>query len=208
MAVWNAGGEPLVVHPVADVLVERRFGFAHGVLLPGGGDLSPRWSGQDDHESLYDVDLTQDTFDLELARWALSGGPPLLAICRGAQVVNVALGGTLIQDLAETTGSDHRHLIQDIAIGDDSPLGPIVHTDSLTISCYHHQALGQLGEGLTPAAHAGDGTIEAITRPGHTSWFLGVQWHPEDSAAANPDQQRIFSALVDAARDVPSHAPR
>ncbi len=233
-AVWAAGGEPLTVHPVAPeppgqagepavepsveavaATLPGRLGWADGVLLPGGGDLSPRWSGQAGHASLYDVDQTQDAFDLALARWALAERVPLLAICRGTQVVNVARGGTLIQDMAETPTGVHRPRVHDVVLDADSPLTdtpvidtPVIDTpltdmvagDRLRISCSHHQCLDRLGAGLVPAAHADDGTIEAVTLPGHDGWFLGVQWHPEDTADVDPVQARIFAGLVDAAR--------
>ena len=113
-SVWAAGGEPLTVHPDApgavldDALVDavaERFSMADAILLPGGGDMSARWSGQPAHESLYGVDEEQDAFDLALACWALRDGIPLLAICRGNQAVNVARGGDLVQDMTEATGT-------------------------------------------------------------------------------------------------------
>ena len=124
-AVYDAGGEPLVVRPVVpegigeaelDGLVRSRLAFADGILLPGGGDLAAHWSGQETHESQYDVDEAQDAFDLALARVAVEDRIPLLAICRGAQVVNVARGGTLVQDLTETLGRDHRHLVHTVKL--------------------------------------------------------------------------------------------
>ena len=208
-SVWAAGGEPMTVHPHApgavldDALVDavaERFWMADAILLPGGGDMSARWSGQRAHDTLYDVDEEQDAFDLALGRWALRDGLPLLAICRGNQVVNVARGGDLVQDMTETTGRDHRHLVHDIELDAESPLRKVVAGDRVTISCYHHQCLGKLGQGLLPAAHASDGTIEAVTIDGHQGWYLGVQWHPEDSAASDPVQASIFRAFIDAAR--------
>jgi putative glutamine amidotransferase len=164
------------------------------------GDLAARWSGQQAHDTLYDVDEQQDAFDLALACWALRESVPLLAICRGNQVVNVARGGDLVQDMTEATGRDHRHLVHDIELDAESPLRKVVDGDRMTISCYHHQCLGALGQGLQPAAHASDGTVEAVTIDGHEGWYLGVQWHPEDSAETDPVQASIFRAFVDAAR--------
>lgn len=202
-AVYAAGGEPLVVHPSApdariDVAaVAERLWFADGILLPGGGDLAAHWSGQQPHDSQYDVDEEQDAFDLAIARFALERGVPLLAICRGNQVVNVARGGDLIQDLG---GGDHRHLVHEIAVEPHSHLAAVTGT-SPTISCYHHQALGSLGEGLHPVARSADGVVEAVELADAGSWYLGVQWHPEDSAATDPDQAALFRALVTAAAD-------
>jgi putative glutamine amidotransferase len=202
-AVYTAGGEPLVVHPVApgaavdDAEVASRLWYADGVLLPGGGDLAARWAGQEAHATEYDVDEEQDAFDLAVARHALGSGLPLLAICRGTQVVNVALGGDLIQDLGECI---HRHVVQEIAVEPGSQLARIVGTTP-NISCYHHQGIGRLGDGLRPVAHAGDGVIEAVELASSASWYLGVQWHPEDTAAADPAQAGLFRALVAASRD-------
>jgi putative glutamine amidotransferase len=207
-AVYDAGGEPLVVHPEVpqgladdglDALVRDRIWLADGVLLPGGGDLAARWAGQRVHVSQYDVDETQDAFDLALARVALRDAIPLLAICRGTQVVNVARGGDLVQDLAETLGADHRHLVHEIEIMADSPLRAVVPGDRMTISCYHHQGLGRLGTSLRAAAYAGDGTIEAVTLDDHAGWYLGVQWHPEDTAATDAQQARLFRTFIAAA---------
>jgi putative glutamine amidotransferase len=202
-AVWDAGGEPLVVHPTApqpriEELAER-FWLADAVLLPGGGDMSPHWYGQEAQPSLYGVNEDQDAFDLVVARWAIQEKIPLLAICRGNQVVNVALGGTLVQDMSTTIGRDHRQLVHDIELAADSPLRDIVPSDRITISCSHHQCIDQLADKLVPAAYASDGTIEAVTLTGHEGWFLGLQWHLEDFADTDPIQQRIFRAFVAAA---------
>jgi putative glutamine amidotransferase len=200
-AVWDAGGEPLVVHPTAlrepevDTL-RRRFWMADAVLLPGGGDLSPRWYGQQPHPTLYNVDEAQDAFDLAMARWAIADQIPLLAICRGNQVVNVALGGTLVQDMTEQIGRTHRQFVHDIELDDDSPLREVVTDDRITISCSHHQCIANLGESLVAAAHAADGTIEAVTLSEHDAWYLGVQWHLEDFADSDPIQHGIFRAFV------------
>ncbi|HET7477744.1 MAG TPA: gamma-glutamyl-gamma-aminobutyrate hydrolase family protein [Dermatophilaceae bacterium] len=208
-AVYAAGGEPVTVHPSApgavvdDALlaeVAARLGFADAVLLPGGGDLAARWFGQQDHPSVYDVHEEQDAFDLAVAQVALAQRVPLLAICRGVQVVNVALGGDLVQDMADVFGFEHRRRVHELSLDADSPLAEVLGGGRATISCYHHQCLGRLGAGLVTAAHAEDGTIESVTLPQRGAWFLGTQWHPEDSAADDPVQARVFSAFVEAAR--------
>jgi putative glutamine amidotransferase len=201
--VWDAGGEPLVIHPTApepriDALADR-FWMADAVLLPGGGDISPRWYDQDPHPTLYGVNEDQDAFDLALARWAIIEEIPLLAICRGNQVVNVAQGGTLQQDMTEATGRNHQELVHDIELDAESPLRHVVADDRITISCSHHQCIDILGDKLVAAAHAADGTIEAVTFAGNDSWYLGVQWHLEDFADSDPVQQSIFEAFVAAA---------
>lgn len=201
-AVYAAGGEPLIVHPVApgaDIDVEdvaERLWFADGIVLPGGGDLAAHWSGQQPHETQYDVDEEQDAFDLAVAQFALEHGVPLLAICRGNQVVNVARGGDLVQDLG---GADHRHLVHEIKVDARATLADLVG-ESPTISCYHHQSLGALGEGLRAVARSADGVIEAVELEDTKNWYLGLQWHPEDTAATDERQAALFGALVDAAR--------
>jgi putative glutamine amidotransferase len=202
-AVYTAGGEPLTIHPsapagtVSDAEVSQRLGFADGVLLPGGGDLHPAHYGGAQHESLYDMDLEQDAFDLAVARWSLRARRPLLAICRGMQVVNVAMGGTLVQDMPR----HHRHVRSELALRPGTAVHGILGQDVVTISCYHHQAVDRIGAGLRPTASSEDGVVEAIepTEPGR-GWFLAVQWHPEDTAADDPPQQYLFDALVSAAK--------
>ena len=202
-AVFAAGGEPVVVHPHAPGLqidvdaARERMWFADGVLLPGGGDVAARWSGQRPHPTEYGVDEEQDAFDIAVARVALADQLPLLAICRGTQIVNVSLGGDLVQDMDDTVGN-HRNRIHDLDVDVTSPLGEIVGRRT-SISCYHHQCIATLGAGLTPAAYASDGVIEAVTLQDHAGWYLGVQWHPEDSAATDPVQAAIFRHFVEAA---------
>jgi putative glutamine amidotransferase len=202
-AVYAAGGEPVVIHPVApeariDVDAAReRLWFADGVLMPGGGDVAARWSGQQPHPSQYGVDEEQDAFDIAVVKVALADRLPLLAVCRGTQIVNVALGGDLVQDMADTTGN-HRNLLHALDVDENSPLGEIVGRRT-TISCSHHQCIATLGAGLVSAAYAADGVIEAVTLQGHEGWYLGVQWHPEDSAATDPVQAAVFEHFTTAA---------
>ncbi len=205
-AVFAAGGEPVVMSPyaaggqVSDEEVRQRLRIADAVLLPGGGDLDPRWSAQTSHPTQYDVDVEQDAFDFAVARVALDDGLPMLAICRGLQVVNVLLGGTIVQDMTNTVAGDHRHRTHHIAplIKGTAEPGPAIE-----ISCYHHQCVGRVGNGLEIVARSEDGVVEAVRladQTGTTSWFLAVQWHPEDTAARDANQSAIFREFVDAAR--------
>ncbi|MGW1086886.1 gamma-glutamyl-gamma-aminobutyrate hydrolase family protein [Streptomyces sp. NPDC002596] len=205
-AVWRAGGEPATIHPHAPggtadpAEVAARLTRFDGVLLPGGGDLAPhRYSDGEAHGSVYDVDDEQDGFDLELARQALDAGLPTLAVCRGLQVVNVALGGTLEQDMGGPQG-EHRHVVHPVAIQRGSLLAQATGAEKVEASCYHHQRVDRTGVGLTVAARAVDGTVEALELPGLHGWFAAVQWHPEDTAHEDPAQQGLFDSLVRAAR--------
>ncbi|MEU6557012.1 gamma-glutamyl-gamma-aminobutyrate hydrolase family protein [Streptomyces sp. NPDC046915] len=197
-AVWRAGGEPASIHP-ADTDVAGRLARFDGVLLPGGGDLAPyRYGATDTHDSVYDVDALQDTFDLQVARHALESGLPLLAICRGLQVVNVASGGTLEQDMGGPERA-HRHLRHPVTVRPGSRLEQAVGEEKADASCHHHQRVDRLGDGLTVTATAGDGTVEGLEPADARGWFTAVQWHPEDTAHEDPVQQRLFDALVRAA---------
>lgn len=205
-AVYAVGGEPLVVHPHApgsrideDDVDLRLDAIADGVLLPGGGDLAAAWTGQDHHPTLYDLDEEQDAFDLAVARVCLRRGIPLLAICRGMQVVNAAQGGKVVQDMAETYGANHRNVVDDVAVSAGSTLAGMVG-ECLAASCYHHQCIDELGDGLEAVAHSPTGLIEAIEHPQSPGWFLGLQWHPEDTWRHDDAQRDIFRGLVAASR--------
>ncbi|MEU4225236.1 gamma-glutamyl-gamma-aminobutyrate hydrolase family protein [Nonomuraea sp. NPDC026600] len=202
-AVWRAGGEPVSLHPHAPggtadpAEVAARLARFDAVLLPGGGDIAPhRYGAAIAHESVYDVDDEQDGFDLEVARQAMAAGLPLLAVCRGLQVVNTALGGTLEQDAGD---GGHRHFVHPVALLPGSLLEGITGVQKVTVSCYHHQRVTLAGAGLVATAEAADGTVEALEAPALASWFAAVQWHPEDGAHQDPVQQALFDAFVGAA---------
>ncbi|MFF4569332.1 gamma-glutamyl-gamma-aminobutyrate hydrolase family protein [Streptomyces sp. NPDC001410] len=198
-AVWRAGGEPASIHP-AESDVAARLARFDGVLLPGGGDLAPhRYGAATTHDSVYDVDELQDAFDLQVARHALDLGLPLLAVCRGLQVVNVALGGSLEQDMGGPE-HEHRHLVHPVRIRRGTLLEEATGAEKADASCYHHQRVDRPGQGLTVTATAADGTVEGLELPGAQGWFTAVQWHPEDTAHEDPAQQGLFDALVSAAR--------
>lgn len=196
-AVYRAGGEPFIMHPADAASAAERLALADGLLLPGGGDLDPALYGEGRaHESVYDVDAAQDAFDLALARHALAAGLPTLAVCRGLQVVNVALGGRLRQHMEP----DHRHLVHPVTLRPGTLLARVTGAEKIEASCYHHQCVAELGEGLVATAWAADGTVEAAEPAAPRGWFLAVQWHPEDTAHADPANQALFDALVSAAR--------
>ncbi|MFD8498937.1 gamma-glutamyl-gamma-aminobutyrate hydrolase family protein [Amycolatopsis sp. NPDC059657] len=205
-AVFEAGGEPVMLHPhaprgVADSIeIAERLARCDALLLPGGGDIAPyRYGAAVTHDAVYDVDAEQDAFDLALAAHALNVGLPTLAICRGMQVVNVVLGGTLRQDIR-----GHKHVVHLAAVKAGTLLEATVGSDSIRVSCFHHQCLDRLGDGLVAGARTCDGTIESVERPDGPGWFLGVQWHPEDTAQFDPASKALFRALVAAAAIKPA----
>jgi putative glutamine amidotransferase len=203
-AVVRAGGQPVVVDPAGDLvpLLDR----IDAVVLTGGPDLDPAWYGEERHEAVYGVDRDADEAEIALVRAALDRGAPVLAICRGLQVVNVARGGTLHQHLPDVpgsgphgqpgeTGGAHEHEV-DVAAG--SRLATVFGTNRVVASCHHHQAVAKVGEGLRVTASAHDGVVEGLEAD--DGRLLAVQWHPEDTAARDASQQRLFDALVAAAR--------
>jgi putative glutamine amidotransferase len=176
-----------------------------GLLLVGGGDVAPeRFGSKERHPDVYGVDPDRDEFEMGLVSAADRMGVPALAICRGIQVMNVAFGGTLHQHLPDVEGFDrHRRpakvgFMHDVKVSESSRL--IEATGSAALHCYsaHHQGLDRLGEGLAPIGWAEDGLVEAVERP--NGWMVGVQWHPEHTAAEDPSQQALFDTLVSRAR--------
>ncbi|MCM2387116.1 gamma-glutamyl-gamma-aminobutyrate hydrolase family protein [Streptomyces albipurpureus] len=202
-AVWRAGGEPVTIHPYAPggfayaADVAARLTRFDGVLLPGGDDLPPHL-----YEKEHDwrtrapgMDDEQDGFDLEVARQALRLGRPLLAVCRGLQIVNTVLGGTLRHGV-DGPEREHRHLVHPVTLRPGSRIARITGGEKAEVSCYHRLRVDRLGEGLRITARAADGTPEALELVGAKGWLTAVQWHPEDTAHEDPTQQRIFDALI------------
>jgi putative glutamine amidotransferase len=189
-SLWLAGAEPVGVYPVAGCDWGSRLASFSGIVLPGGGDLSPSTYGQElTSAEVYGVNELQDQVDFEIARWAISAGIPLLAICRGCQLVNVALGGTLIQHMTD----DHRDRMHEIIV--DQPVELGIADSHIYSSCYHHQAIDRLGDGLEVIARSVDGVIEGVKIPSK-GWAYGLQWHPEHTAADNPDQLAVLKKFV------------
>lgn len=200
-SVRRAGGVPLLLPPG-----ERRpgewFGVIDALIVTGGGDLDPRCYGGTAHETVYNVDAERDATELRLVRELLTSDLPAFCICRGMQVVNVALGGTLIEHLPDEVGERVAHrappreqVRHAVTITDGSLLGSVSTELEVETVSWHHQAIRDLGEGLEVVARAPDGVIEAVQYAGHP-WLLAVQWHPELSAAEDPSQQGLFDALV------------
>ncbi|ANE81605.1 gamma-glutamyl-gamma-aminobutyrate hydrolase [Mycobacterium adipatum] len=197
-AVWAVGGEPVILHPpAADPIAElpaRLEGF-DGVLLPGGADLDPcRYGAQPAAETTGTVAF-QDDFDIGITKALLDSGIPVLAICRGMQVLNVALGGTLHQHLPEVM---HHNSIHPVDVQDSSRLHGILGADRIEVSSYHHQGIDRLGRDLTVTATSADGVIEAVEH--RCADIVAVQWHPEDRHAESHTDAALFADLVDRAR--------
>jgi putative glutamine amidotransferase len=203
-AIARAGGLPVVLPPI-EVDVEAVVERLDGLLLSGGPDLHPSAYGAAPHPALGPTDAELDRVELAIARRADELGLPVLALCRGAQVLNVARGGTLLQDIPDLVGADvaHRqarpglqpsHVVR---ISGSSLLHGLMEIAEAPVNSFHHQAVATPGRGLEPVAWAPDGVIEGIEATDR-DFFVGVQWHAE-SLTERPEQARLFSAFTAAA---------
>ncbi len=214
-SIYQAGGMPLLLPnlPEANDAEEILSSFS-GLLLSGGGDIDPSYWHEQPHPALGLVDEVRDRFEIALVRAALRRRLPILGICRGMQVMAVAAGGTLWQDLPDQLPDalPHRQTLpreqasHPISIAEHSLLARIVNTGTadassltLQVNSFHHQASRTCGHNFTAIAWSPDGVIEALAAPGDY-FALGVQWHPEEMYDIDPIQAHIFTAFIDAAK--------
>jgi putative glutamine amidotransferase len=210
-AVAAAGGLPVMVPLLEDEDVLRGlYDRMDAVLIPGGVDLDPGTYGEAPLPTCGRLDPDRDRVELQFARWAIAEGKPLFGLCRGLQILNVALGGTLYQDIAAqrsdalkhdyfpTAGFSRDHLAHPVTVVSGSRLHALVGTAPLKVNSMHHQAVKDLGPGLVSTAVAPDGVIEAIEASAN-QFMLGVQWHPESLTDRDPRMQRLMAGFVEAA---------
>ena len=192
-----------VGHPPLD---DAFFAQVDGLVLPGGPDPHPSLWGEPVHPTTV-IDETRDRLEYELLAGSIERRIPVLGVCRGLQVINVALGGTLVQDLPPAP-VDHRGdgdrtvLAHQLRLLEGSRLAEISERTSLSVNTAHHQAVGRLGRQLVTSAWAEDGCVEAIEWADDDLWLVAVQYHPEDLHPAEPAHLRLFTAFLDRARDV------
>lgn len=198
-AVERAGGRPLLVPPSEDG-VEEALDAVDGLVFSGGSDLDPELYDQEPHDETTGVHLERDRAELALLQAALARDMPVLAVCRGSQVLNVARGGDLVQHLPDIVGDEkHKHTPgtfadHDISLEAGTRLASLLG-ERAPVKSHHHQGFGRIGDGLRVAARAEDGTIEAVEAPGRRL-ALGVLWHPEAG-----EDLRLFEELVREAAD-------
>lgn len=215
-SIRRSGGLPVLLTP-GENNIESLMQRINGLILVGGGDIDPNHYGGNMHETIYMIDSERDQTELDLARKAISRGMPILAICRGMQIVNVLCGGTLFEHLPDVVGDDVKHRIAPpshdqlatptehlIQVNPHSRLSTLLPSTEFVAASWHHQAVRSVGNGLTVAAHALDGIIEGLEMPEHP-WLFAVQWHPELTAATDSVQQSIFDQLVVASRTQKNH---
>lgn len=210
-AVQEAGGIPVPLSPQLDerslaTLTDR----LDGLLLTGGGDMDPATFDEPPHTTLYEVAPARDRLEMALVRRFMEARQPILAICRGIQVLNVALGGSLYQDVANDPGTKIQHQqteprdqpVHEVKVVPGSLLARVLGSEELEVNSLHHQAVKALGRGLLPVAFAPDALIEGVELddPDVGHFVLGVQWHPEELVGKDPAARRLFRAFVDASR--------
>jgi putative glutamine amidotransferase len=211
-AVLAGGGVPVLIPLMADPAPLRvLYRHLDGLLLPGGVDVDPALYGAARDPATEPPDPLRNAVELRLLRWALADGLPVLAICRGLQVLNVACGGTLWQDLdtcrpgpiahqASAQAGDRALLAHPVTLAPDSRLAAVLGAEEVAVNTLHHQGLADLGADLQPVAWAPDGLCEGLELPG-AAFVLAVQWHPEELVTRQAASLRLFTAFCRAAAD-------
>lgn len=207
-SIESAGGVPLVLAPSAATLHSTLVNRLDGLLLTGGLDIDPSAYGEEPHPTSTRTSKERDQFEFLLTRGALSRGLPFLGICRGLQVLNVVMGGSLIQDIPSIVGHkvlhNHPHkqrheIFHEVVLDKDSQLYRILRMERIPVNSMHHQGINRLAEGLIATAWADDGVIEGVEMP-RLPFFLGVQWHPEAFWDHGAPFAPLFEAFVQQAR--------
>lgn len=205
-ALRRAGALPVLIPPQPENAAELVESL-DGILLAGGEDCDPALYGQERHPQVVDLlNERRQSNDLALAKVARERGIPTLGICLGLQVMNVASGGTLVQDIDSQVETEIQHASMpadrarhDVMVQEGTKLASIVPAVELNVNSSHHQAIADVAEGLRITAHAPDGIVEGLEDPRHP-FYVGVQWHPEDMAGEG-SANTLFAAFVQAARE-------
>jgi putative glutamine amidotransferase len=209
-AVADAGAAPVIVPLLAgEAALREVYNLLNGLLLPGGGDVAPERYGQKRHRGLGRVRHDQDRVEITLAGWALRDDLPVLAICRGLQVLNVAAGGSLFQDIRSQLPGSLDHTARDgspkseishfVDVVAGTRLAALLGAERLGVNSRHHQAVDRLAEGFAVSATAGDGVVEGMEHASHR-FSVGVQFHPEDLYQTQPRLAALFAGFVAACR--------
>ena len=215
-SVELSGGVPVVLAPAGAALHPALLSKLDGLVLTGGIDVTPRLYGEASHPKVTDTSAERDEFEVKLVGEAFAHDVPILAICRGMQLLNVALGGTLVQDIRTETGSAIRHddfarprtdVAHTVSVRSGSRLHALLGEGEVEVNSFHHQAVDRLATPLVATAFAPDGIVEAVECPA-ARFILGVQWHPEAFWHVPERFGALFSAVVGvAARRDPAPAP-
>jgi len=200
-SIRRAGGIPLLVAPGENHL-DDILNRLDGILLAGGGDLNPSAYEGKNHEKIYNIDVERDSSELRLGELVLAKKMPTLAICRGIQIINTIMGGSLFEHIPDHFGETIQHRLpprvaslHNVTIDKKSNLFDIIQKEEIEVTSLHHQSIDKLADGLSIVAKSADDVIEAIEFKGE-SWFIGIQWHPEYTSVEDSDQQMIFDKFI------------
>lgn len=205
-ALENAGLIPLIVPPLSSARAAAGvLDSVAGLVLTGGGDIDPALYGETRHEKVHSVNAARDATEAALIQEARSRGMPVLAICRGIQMLNVALGGTLVQDIASQCKTDIAHdedgprdsRSHEIAIEPGSLIASAVGAEHVTVNSFHHQSVKKIADGMRVTARSPDGVIEGMESTDAKWWVMAVQWHPEEMTdSPEPWDRGLFNAFA------------
>ena len=205
-ALENAGLVPLIVPPLSNERAAAAvLDSVAGLVLTGGEDVDPARYGEERHEKVRSVNAARDATEAALVEEAKARGMPVLAICRGIQILNVALGGTLVQDIASQCKTDISHdeegprdsRSHEIAVDPGSLIATAIGTEHLTVNSFHHQSVKRVAEGMRVTARSPDGIVEGLESTDKEWWVMAVQWHPEEMTdSAEPWDRGLFSAFA------------
>jgi len=195
-AVWEAGGVPVLLPTLDPAAAALMLEACHGLLLIGGGDVDPALYGEAAHPRTGGIDGDRDVFELAMVRAAIERELPVLGVCRGAQLINVALGGSLRQDVVSDAGNHWSGFepAHPVHLEPGSLLSMIYERTELKVNSLHHQAVARPGEGLRPTAWSPDLVVEAVEH--EANWIVGVQWHPECRPGADTRCERLLNEFV------------
>jgi putative glutamine amidotransferase len=198
------GGIPIILPYINPEIALETLGLCDGIILSGGEDVDPQLFGQDPHHHLGPTTPERDLAEIAMVKYALENNIPLLAICRGVQILNVALGGTLIQDIPSQVEAPIQHSQKIdrsrdthwVTISRDSRLYEIVGSERVRVNSLHHQAIDRVADDLRVVAQSSDGIVEAVEYIHPSTFTVGVQWHPESMASTNFEMNNMFAEFI------------
>jgi putative glutamine amidotransferase len=214
LAATMVGAVPWMIPLLDDDLYTLReiYERLDGLLIPGGVDIDPGQYGEAVRPECGNLDPARDRVELQLVKWAMEDGKPVLGLCRGLQVINVARGGSLWQDLASQNGAfqkhdyfpnagfERDHLSHNVAVAEGTRLAALLESNDVPVNSMHHQGIKRLADGLVASATAPDGLVEAV-EGADDAFLVGVQWHPEVFEMADPHTRHLFGGFIKAAND-------
>ncbi|MDN3016429.1 gamma-glutamyl-gamma-aminobutyrate hydrolase family protein [Paenibacillus sp. BSR1-1] len=206
------GGIPIILPFLNPETALETIGLCDGIILSGGEDVDPQFYGQDPHPELGPTIPERDLAEMAIVQYAIQNNIPILAICRGVQILNVALGGTLIQDIPSQVNKPIQHTQKIdrsrdthwVTISKDSKLFEVLDSEIVRVNSLHHQAIDKVASDLSVAARSADGIVEAVEYIHSPTFTMGVQWHPESMASTNPAMNNLFVEFIRSCMKVPA----